>query len=1280
MKIRPAFTRLHYLLSVLFLGLFVLSPTSAMAQEPTNGDQPYLSEVAPTANAENSAWVELTVGRVDLLPTEAENRLFLPLIQGGAGAAVTTGATVQAQAPQATVSLQGFKVQSCDGSVYPLPDTLPTLPKGTVVTIRFDGQGATADELDPADGAVTLHTPAGLTAIFQPDGDALALLAGDGSVRDFVAWGKSPSLACQQAAVAVDVWELDAFLYYDGGFGAGGFATPPTPNATFARYCDGSVAPGEGSTCPWGSYGPGQSSPGAPNLPPSPLRSTIPDGALLDADTFGVSWPGLGADFAYEFELDDAADFGSPLATQRVPMPGWKPAAVLPDGDYFWRLRAVDSRGNFSTYLGPFKVSLIGLGKLGVLGTRVTLLNADEYKIQHKDTTMLDIGGGPNNIVGSGNPGNRRYPADRRWDGEHVDANNVPRFGWNGSDNWNCVRASTAMVTDYYGGDLSQDRLSYYMFEEWDNPPNAVPPQQGVPEHDLGFGSGIGWYGWQEGLIEWATGSAFTGYSYCPDPAGQPDYSCSTGGDAQITFAQIKQWIDEGRPFTSVNLNNAHMRVVDGYWEISDTSRWVHVIDPVPADTNGCPTCTNGSWQAYDTFKDDHERAYVGPAGRNGAPNVRSDEASIHTDSDGDGISDFDETRRFGTDPNKADTDGDWVNDKNDLAEYVFDDDSIVGNYTYTPGMTPNTSDYDGDGKRKELDWDNDNDGIPDGCEDVDVNGRFIAGETSNFNPNSQQSCQPRFAIVDPVVGQAANAGDPAAPDKVLIRINMALPPALPNQPTFTAAQFSVTIGGIAAPNISGAPVGQEFWLLVQAPAQSESKFYDLVVNFAGAATNHADKSDTETNAVYYIPRPRMDTVVVFDRSGSMADGDKLASAKNAARLYIDQWAPEDRIGLVSFADSATVDKALTTIAADFQVLTDTKLILDGLNANGLTAMGPGLQAGQAQLTTAGAAEHDHTLMLLTDGQENVAPYWADASVSGVIMPSQTVVHTIGVGEPSATWFGLLQQIAGATGGTFGAVDDPSAVVVAADVAASQALDAFPDTTANQLADVYKYAAEQILGEQRIYEASGILARTNPETAYRFFVGAMPSLVVGANFSEANAGHLKVFDPNGTEINPAADVELRTDATHQQYRILNPAPGLWSVKLELDPLVKPLEYLLFAAGDSPLTLNLAVGEFVEFTTGAARVGAAPVIAILADTAPIREANIVVEIRTPNGWPAESITLFDDGTHGDGLAGDGIYGGTLVTTQRGNHLLKAHATGQDTAGDSFQRFAQASAKY
>lgn len=1278
MVIQRIFSRFSYSLIASFLILYALTPAHVQAQETSNGDQPYISEIAPVASAEHAAWVELTVGRVDPTPTtEQANRLFLPLIQGGAGGAVTSRA---ANPFQQTASLQGFSVRTCDGSVYPIPSTLPTLPKGTVVMIRFDGQGAAADELDPADGVVTLHTPAGMSSPFQTEGDAFALLAGDGSVYDFVAWGAAPSAACQRAAVAAGRWTLDAFLYYDGGFGAGGFATPPTPDATFGRYCDGSVLPGEGSACPWGSYGASQSSPGAPNLPPAPLHATIADGALLDADTFGLSWQGLGDDFAYEFEIDDAADFGSPVATKRVPVPGWKPETPLADGDYFWRLRTVDSRGNFSTYLGPFKVSLIGLDKFTTIGTQVKLLTADEYKIQHKDSPLLDIGGGPNNVIGNNNPGNRRYPADRRWDGEHVDGNGVARFGWNGSDNWNCVRASTAMVVDYYGGNLSQDRLSYYMFEEWDNPPNAVPSQQGVPEHDLGFGSGIGWYGWQEGLIEWATGASFTGYSFCPNPPGQPDYQCSTGGNAPITFDQIKQWIDEGRPFTSVNLNNAHMRVVDGYWEISAQSRWVHLIDPVPADTNSCPTCTNGSWQAFDTFQNDHERAYVGPAGRNGAPSVRSDEATVHTDSDGDGVSDFDETRRFGTSPQNPDSDGDWVNDKHDLAEYVFDDDSVVGNYNYTPGMTPNTADYDGDGKRKEVDWDNDNDGVPDGCEDLDTNGRFSAGESSNFNPNNKLSCQPRFAIVNPVSGQAANAGDPAAPDKVLVRLNMALPPALPTKPTFTAAQFSATIGGINAPVISGAPVGQEFWLLVQAPAQSESKFYDLAVSFSGAATGHSDNADTESNAIYYIPRPRMDTVVVLDRSGSMLDGSKLESAKNAARLYIDQWAPEDRIGLVSFADSATVNKALTTIPVDFQVLSDTKNILNGIIAGGQTAMGAGLQTGQSQLSTLGNADHTQSMMLLTDGQENVAPYWADPSVSGVIIPSQTVVHTIGVGEPTATWFGLLQQIAGATGGLFGAVDDPS-TLVAAGADAGQAVNAFPNTTANQLANAYKYAAEQILGEQRLYEKSGVLASTNPSVTYRFFVGQLPSLVVGANFSEANAGNLTVFDPGGNALIPLAGVELRTDATHKQYRIPNPTPGLWSVVIDLNPATKPsLEYLLFAAGDSPLTLNLVVSDFIEFNTAGARAGAATVLALLADHAPILGASITVEVRLPNGQAGTPITLADDGAHGDGAAGDGIYGGALVTIQRGAHLLKAQATGQDQENTSFQRYAQIVVNY
>ena len=109
---------------------------------------------------------------------------------------------------------------------------------------------------------------------------------------------------------------------------------------------------------------------------------------------------------------------------------------------------------------------------------------------------------------------------------------------------------------------------------------------------------------------------------------------------------------------------------------------------------------------------------------------MRCDEPEVGMDSDGDMLVDFDEINRIGTDPNNYDTDGDGLNDMVDMYEYLFADD---GTYDLRE------RDYDGDGDPKELDPDNDragNNGVIDGCEDVDLNGFFNpdGSESDNFN------------------------------------------------------------------------------------------------------------------------------------------------------------------------------------------------------------------------------------------------------------------------------------------------------------------------------------------------------------------------------------------------------------------------------------------------------------------------------------------------------------------------------------------------------------------
>ena len=193
----------------------------------------------------------------------------------------------------------------------------------------------------------------------------------------------------------------------------------------------------------------------------------------------------------------------------------------------------------------------------------------------------------------------------------------------------------------------------------------------------------------------------------------------------------MKTWLDNNQPF--ITLRPGHFRVVDGYREFQSgatTVQQVHLLDP----------WNNACWVNWSD--DLTSTVWVGPSGTGGAPNVRSDEdmdgdgvSDTMDDSDGDGLVDFDERNRFGTNPANPDTDGDGVPDKADMRECVF---NTAGQYNRR------AADFDGDGVSKERDPDNDrrlNNGSKDGCEDGNHNGKLDAGETSNFNSTDDGGC-----------------------------------------------------------------------------------------------------------------------------------------------------------------------------------------------------------------------------------------------------------------------------------------------------------------------------------------------------------------------------------------------------------------------------------------------------------------------------------------------------------------------------------------------------------
>jgi len=536
--------------------------------------------------------------------------------------------------------------------------------------------------------------------------------------------------------------------------------------------------------------------------------------------------------------------------------------------------------------------------------------------------------------------------------------------------------------------------------------------------------------------------------------------------------------------------------------------------------------------------------------------------------------------------------------------------------------------------------------------------------------------------IVDPQTGNVADGGDPATPNvfPVVVEAINALDGNISALADATVADFSVQIDGSNATIVSGSPVGDQFWLMVrpQASVYSAGSKYDLAVTWIGHS------ADAETRAVLFTDREITDRAIVIDHSGSMSDYDKMAAAQNAARLFIDQSLPDDRIAVVSFSTNSAVNYPTTLVpAADpASVLDPAKTIVNGLTPDDLTAIGKGLLDGQAQVT---AAPADHSVadvvILLSDGMENVDPYYNTPAVKGVIEPSDTIVHTIGVGPASAGFHALLDEIADDNGGDFLPVNESgsSIMAAAADTVIATGADVWPTQLPNRLGDVYKQYAETILDESRLFQAQGVGGAVTgaPET----WNLAVPENLKRINFSlnwalVESSVRFTVTDPdkNVYEYNPqdpkgAASKFCRIDVTHRTCIIDNPKGGTWQMQLFVSN--PDNEWVLWVSAKTAVNFQLFVG-----TPERERVMGQPVhiIGFLSEgEKPLGDQSVGVRVFGQYGASA-LLALYDDGLHGDGVAKDGIYANVYGDGEHaGAYAVRGIAKGLDQFGKPFELY-------
>ena len=606
------------------------------------------------------------------------------------------------------VNLGGYRLTNEQGAWwYTIPVALPAVPSGALVVIVFDGAGSAQDDYNFSDNLATLHSPPGLVNILGKTRGQCALftpsiaqsvylplilnnyqswnpqLPGplspfpEPSIRAFVAWGVPPNwdLPLYDPAAAADqagIWRPGWFVRLDGGSGFIEEGYPTHPDQTVG------LLPGSQTARPgnWALYEAGQTTRGSDNRVPTTTFFDPPPGATMDGATFALGWGSAGNATSYRFQMNTRSDFSPPqVVDQELPEPAYRPSTAVAEGTYFWRVKVLTAggEGDWSPAVQINIVSLTGTaGDVGPLAANTKNLNI-AWKKKQKDTTMLCLEGCPLTD----------------WDKSYGNNHSIIDH----ADNYD-VQACISMIASYYGGKLSQDRISYEHFKN------------NGPGNDLGDDSTI-FPGEISGLLAWALGLQPQDIL---DPDGAP------------SFAQIKQWVDAGQP--AIVTDGYSYVVINGYFEepqASPPKEYVLLLSP-----NG--SILRNYSQGAPPLSQAIKYYWVLP-GKGGAPHVRSDEPELGKDSDGDGINDFDELKRFNTNPylpNGKDSDYDGVEDKAEIRGYVFE------NWGETRNRVQ--PDIDGDTFRNANDPDSDGGGTEDGCEDRTRNGIYEPelGETSN--------------------------------------------------------------------------------------------------------------------------------------------------------------------------------------------------------------------------------------------------------------------------------------------------------------------------------------------------------------------------------------------------------------------------------------------------------------------------------------------------------------------------------------------------------------------
>lgn len=304
--------------------------------------------------------------------------------------------------------------------------------------------------------------------------------------------------------------------------------------------------------------------------------------------------------------------------------------------------------------------------------------------------------------------------------------------------------------------------------------------------------------------------------------------------------------------------------------------------------------------------------------------------------------------------------------------------------------------------------------------------------------------------------------------------------------------------------------------------------------------------------------RTRAQIVLVLDKSGSMAQGDRLEMLKEALGVLVTELHPDDEVGIVAFNRWPEVVRELRPVGDGDKLWRQ----IQSMRPDGSTNVGEGLHEGYKMMRRWRKDGWIHRIILCSDGVANV-DRTGFADILGYVQAGSDdiTLSTVGIGMGNYNDT-FLEQLANAGEGQYAYIDQ-----------LDEAVRFFHDDLVGTLQLIARDAKAQIAFDPEQVERYRLLGYENRDVADHDFRDN------SVDAGEVGAGH---------EVTAIYELKLRPDchSTHLADLRLRYQQAQNDFLVELEETIERSD-LRDALGEAPedLVLDACVAEFAEILRG-----------------------------------------------------------------------------------------------